>query len=221
MKIYALIVALIFPCLCFGQIQDSSLATVSYLSSSNPLGCGDSLSFAALTLGRSDLIVVGEVTSTENVEIDNWPYMNIVLNIEKEIYGTFGKGTIEFLSWNTLFTMGDKVALSTSSEYPWLVKNDRVIVVLRREENRRDDLYVPIFTGFLRQGDLNDNTIIYSEKSSSHNWQRSQMMYERDSSYNLYMDLSIDRQEFCTLGGVIESIFDAEHEDHLRRINNE
>lgn len=163
--------------------------------------------WVAETLGNGDIVAIGVVTNTENTTIGRRRFTLVTMTIEECFFGLDDKREIQFLSRNTLYVNDGQTVRGESEHFDWVVTGDRLLTVLRYDDNLSTEIPIYIHVGFLRDGALTNDTVVYKEVGAAHDWRSSDTELTAGSKQSLYRHLTIVRSETCTLKQALDEIF--------------
>jgi len=152
-------------------------------------------------------LAIGEVTKTENTTIGRRRFTLVTMTIGKGFFGLDDQREIRFLSRNTLYENDGQTVRDESENFPCVVVGDRLPTVLRYDENVSAEIPIYIYVGFLRDGTLANDTVVYKETDTAHDWQSSDAELAKGSRQSIYRHLTVERTGACTLKRALDEIF--------------
>jgi hypothetical protein len=167
----------------------------------------------------SDIIAIGTVDSTKAVKHGSRYYCAVYLRVERAFKSSCPGSTLYFLTRNAFVQGGDGHAMEVSmDDWPWIVANDRVLVVIRGDASgpHKSELPMCIYACFVPDGGTADSETVYEESGREFRDQDYRAAESAHAGTDPYTCLSICRRSFGTLGGVTE-LLGLSHKQDVRK----
>ncbi|MBE0564589.1 MAG: hypothetical protein IH621_01410 [Krumholzibacteria bacterium] len=196
---------------CYSGGSAQAAATIEWRTFSEQMvdkaDCGQTanMEWVAKSVEDGGIIAYGQVVAIEAQEVNRWSWAQVALECEALIEG-LTTGRVVFYAANVLSRNQEgEILASESPDSPWLIVGDTILVCLITETvGPRQGLMVPIYIGFLKDGEAGMEDFVYGQSSARFNPNLTGNLAEFDPYSDPYDYLTVVRKSGFRLRTVVE-----------------